>query len=100
MIAPVAVGLLLLSRAGLFPAGAPRDLWSAEIRAHSHNDYQQAHPLWDAVANGYSSAEADVWWQAGEIVVAHLNGAVRHLERPTSSMPSHGARRPQPAFPL
>ncbi len=40
--------------------------------AHSHNDYEQAHPLWDALQAGFTSVEADVWWNGQDVVVSHL----------------------------
>ena len=39
--------------------------------AHSHNDYEQSVPLFDAVGARFSSVEADVWLREGEIVVSH-----------------------------
>ena len=39
--------------------------------AHSHNDYEQQHPLADALAARFPSVEADVWWREGGIVVSH-----------------------------
>ncbi|HTP26269.1 MAG TPA: hypothetical protein VMK12_11485 [Anaeromyxobacteraceae bacterium] len=40
--------------------------------AHSHNDYEQRVPLFDALRAGFESVEADVWVKGGEIVVSHL----------------------------
>jgi Glycerophosphoryl diester phosphodiesterase family len=40
-------------------------------RAHAHNDYEHARPLLDALAHGFTSVEADVWLQGGELRVAH-----------------------------
>jgi hypothetical protein len=40
-------------------------------RAHSHNDYEHRHPLFDALARGFSSVEADVWLSRGKLLVAH-----------------------------
>ncbi len=52
-------------------------------RAYSHNDYEQAHPLEDALAAGFSSVEADVWLRDGQIRVSHLGlsfkGTLREL---------------------
>lgn len=39
--------------------------------AHSHNDYQQAIPFEKAYALHFGSIEADVFWQNGELYVAH-----------------------------
>lgn len=40
-------------------------------RAHAHNDYEHERPLYDALANGFTSVEADVWLVDGELLVAH-----------------------------
>jgi len=40
--------------------------------AHSHNDYDQEHPLWDALRAGFASVEADVWWNGNDVVISHL----------------------------
>lgn len=39
---------------------------------HSHNDYQQKHPLDTALENGYRSVEVDVTDRWGEIRVTHI----------------------------
>ena len=40
-------------------------------RAHSHNDYQHARPLFDALDHGFCSIEADVFLIDGRLLVAH-----------------------------
>ncbi|MEU3601426.1 phosphatidylinositol-specific phospholipase C/glycerophosphodiester phosphodiesterase family protein [Streptomyces sp. NPDC006798] len=40
-------------------------------RAHAHNDYLHPRPLHDALAHGFTSAEADVFLVDGELLVAH-----------------------------
>jgi len=40
--------------------------------AHSHNDYQQSHPLDTAVEQGYRSIEVDVTDRRGHVRVTHL----------------------------
>jgi hypothetical protein len=40
-------------------------------RAHAHNDFQHRRPLLDALARGFSSVEADVWFSHGKLLVAH-----------------------------
>jgi len=40
-------------------------------RAHAHNDYEHTRPLQDALANDFTSVEADVWLVDGELRVAH-----------------------------
>ena len=49
-------------------AEAPR---APLTRAHSHNDYEHAHPLADALAHGFWSVEADIWLRDGRLLVAH-----------------------------
>jgi hypothetical protein len=40
-------------------------------RAHSHNDYEHARPLLDALDNKFGSVEADIFLVEGELLVAH-----------------------------
>ncbi len=40
-------------------------------KAHAHNDYEHARPLFDALQHGFTSVEADVWLEDGELLVAH-----------------------------
>lgn len=39
--------------------------------AHAHNDYRHKTPLFDALENGFSSIEADVFLVDGELLVGH-----------------------------
>ncbi|WP_406458215.1 phosphatidylinositol-specific phospholipase C/glycerophosphodiester phosphodiesterase family protein [Streptomyces sp. NBC_00876] len=48
-------------------ARSPRPL----LRAHAHNDYLHTRPLHDALAQGFTSVEADVFLVDGELLVAH-----------------------------
>jgi glycerophosphoryl diester phosphodiesterase len=41
------------------------------LRAHAHNDYEHARPLFDALEQGFCSVEADVWLVDGKLLVAH-----------------------------
>ena len=41
------------------------------IHAHSHNDYMHNRPLFDALENGFTSIEIDVFLHNGELKVAH-----------------------------
>ncbi|MFC9773381.1 MULTISPECIES: phosphatidylinositol-specific phospholipase C/glycerophosphodiester phosphodiesterase family protein [unclassified Pseudarthrobacter] len=56
-------------------AGAPKP--SAVVvgqplaQAHAHNDYEHGRPLFDALEQGFTSVEADVWLVDGELRVAH-----------------------------
>jgi hypothetical protein len=38
---------------------------------HSHNDYARDRPLYDALDNGFTSIEVDVYWQGSRMVVTH-----------------------------
>ena len=40
-------------------------------KAHSHNDYERLQPLEDALANGFTSVEADVLYIYGRLYVGH-----------------------------
>jgi alkaline phosphatase len=39
--------------------------------AHSHNDYEQANPFYEAWENGFGSIEADIFLQYDKLLVAH-----------------------------
>ena len=41
--------------------------------AHAHNDYKHKHPLTDALDNGFTSYEADVFFKKGKFIVAHVS---------------------------
>ncbi|KAJ7243145.1 hypothetical protein B0H12DRAFT_1236468 [Mycena haematopus] len=43
---------------------------------HSHNDYLQSVPFWNALNLSIMSVEADVWWQSNQLFVAHTSGAI------------------------
>lgn len=45
---------------------------AATPRLHAHNDYEQERPLFDALAHGAASIEADVWLIDGQLRVSHL----------------------------
>jgi hypothetical protein len=45
-------------------------------RAHAHNDYEHPHPLYDALAQGFCSVEADIHLVNGRLLVAHSLMAV------------------------
>ncbi|MDO9380259.1 MAG: glycerophosphodiester phosphodiesterase family protein [Nocardioidaceae bacterium] len=44
---------------------------TAVHRAHAHNDYEHDRPLQDALDQGFTSLEADVWLRDGELLVGH-----------------------------
>src|ERR1700761_2408483 len=41
--------------------------------AFAHNDYSHKHPLYDALQNGYTNIEADIFLRSNNLVVAHIN---------------------------
>ncbi len=41
------------------------------VNAHAHNDYEHTRPLLDALDQGFTSIEADVYVIEGELLVAH-----------------------------
>lgn len=41
------------------------------VRAHAHNDYEHARPLYDALDRGFSSVEVDVYLVNNQLLVAH-----------------------------
>jgi hypothetical protein len=43
------------------------------LNGFAHNDYCHKHPLADALQNGYTNIEADIFWEGGELIVAHMN---------------------------
>jgi hypothetical protein len=44
---------------------------AADPAGHAHNDYAHARPLLDALAQGLSSVEADIWLRDGKLLVGH-----------------------------
>ncbi|QQL49145.1 phosphatidylinositol-specific phospholipase C/glycerophosphodiester phosphodiesterase family protein [Mucilaginibacter ginkgonis] len=42
------------------------------VNAFAHNDYWHKRPLYDALENGYTHIEADVYLREGKLVVAHI----------------------------
>lgn len=45
--------------------------FTQEVRIHSHNDYHQAEPLYNAIRNQAWSIEADIYLAGDKILVAH-----------------------------
>lgn len=41
------------------------------VKAHAHNDYAHEQPLFDALARGFCSVEADIWLTPQGLLVAH-----------------------------
>lgn len=43
------------------------------INGFAHNDYRHRHPLFDALDNGYTNIEADVFLRRGKLIIAHID---------------------------
>jgi hypothetical protein len=41
--------------------------------AFAHNDYCHKHPLFDALENGYTNIEADIFLEDHKLIIAHVN---------------------------
>ncbi|MEV7290593.1 phosphatidylinositol-specific phospholipase C/glycerophosphodiester phosphodiesterase family protein [Streptomyces microflavus] len=65
MAAPA--GVAAASPAAVGRPSGPRPL----RHAHAHNDYLHPRPLYDALAHGFTSVEADIFLVDGELLVAH-----------------------------
>lgn len=61
------IGLLAPAASALKPERDPAPL----ARAHAHNDYEHLRPLQDALTQGFTSVEADVWLVDGALLVGH-----------------------------
>jgi len=46
-------------------------------RVHAHNDYEHTHPLFDALAHGFCSVEADIHLVDGKLLIAHDRSQVK-----------------------
>jgi hypothetical protein len=47
------------------------------LNAHAHNDYEHVRPLFDALDNGFTSVEADIFFVDGKLLVGHNRFALR-----------------------
>lgn len=56
---------------GCIPYRKMPEVHSASYPVHSHNDYAQKHPLYDALKNGVSSVEVDFYHLLGPLWVCH-----------------------------
>ena len=50
---------------------------TAQIRLHSHNDYDQSVPFWTAFASNCQSIEADLYLKDGTLFVTHAKGEIK-----------------------
>ncbi len=68
-----ALTLALLAPAGTAlakPPAAPPNA-SPLARAHAHNDYEHTRPLFDALDQGFTSVEADIWLVGDKLLIGH-----------------------------
>jgi hypothetical protein len=66
---PLRAVLALIAIAGL--GGAADPPVTPLKNAHAHNDYEHPRPLFDALAQGFCSVEADVFLVDGKLLVGH-----------------------------
>ena len=48
------------------------------INAFAHNDYQHKRPLFEAINNGYTYIEADIYIHKNQLVVTHVLPVIHH----------------------
>src|SRR5207249_3583768 len=72
---------ILSALLALFPlllaADAPPTPITPLIHVHAHNDYEHAHPFFDAAECAFCSFEADIHLVEGKLPVAHSRAAVK-----------------------
>jgi hypothetical protein len=42
------------------------------LNGFAHNDYEHKHPLFDALSNGFTNIEADIFLRGNKLVIAHI----------------------------
>src|SRR5688500_18169484 len=62
---------VILTMAEILRLSCAVEIAPALPNAHSHNDYEHKRPLLDALANGFTSVEADIYLVEGLLLVAH-----------------------------
>ncbi|MDN5726614.1 MAG: hypothetical protein L0G99_11890, partial [Propionibacteriales bacterium] len=68
----VLLGATVAVAAGATPAMARASTAVRPLdQAHAHNDYEHDRPLLNALDNGFTSVEADVWLVGDELYVGH-----------------------------
>jgi len=70
---------LIIMTVALAQTGSAADAADASplTRAHAHNDYEHKRPLFDALAQGFCSVEADVYLVDGKLLVGHTRSSLR-----------------------
>jgi hypothetical protein len=46
-------------------------------RTHSHNDYEHTRPLFDALDQGFTSVEADIFLEDGQLLIGHTSSSLK-----------------------
>ena len=69
----LALGFTLLGIASHASATEPTPL----LTAHAHNDYYHTRPLLDALDQGFSNVEADVFLVGDQLLVGHYRWELR-----------------------
>jgi hypothetical protein len=57
---------LVLSQIYCYAQSAPL------VNGFAHNDYRHKHPLYDALDNGFTNIEADIFFKENKLIVAHV----------------------------
>ncbi|WP_326733521.1 phosphatidylinositol-specific phospholipase C/glycerophosphodiester phosphodiesterase family protein [Streptomyces sp. NBC_01022] len=70
-LATAAAGTLIPLRTAIASEVPPARVHRPLLHAHAHNDYLHSRPLHDALAQGFTSVEADIFLVDGELLVAH-----------------------------
>lgn len=70
-VAAIAIGCLVLAVSARAENPVPL------TRAHAHNDYEHKRPLLDALDQGFSSVEADVFLVGDKLLVGHTRSSLR-----------------------
>ena len=65
------LSLALVVPAGAVSAAAAPSETSPLTRAHAHNDYEHTRPLQDALDQGFTSVEADIYLVGDQLLVGH-----------------------------
>ncbi|MCP3800092.1 phosphatidylinositol-specific phospholipase C/glycerophosphodiester phosphodiesterase family protein [Allokutzneria sp. A3M-2-11 16] len=75
------IAVLVLTILGVLASATAPVLASPRIKplsqAHAHNDYEHKRPLFDALDNGFTSVEADIYLVNGALLVGHDPGDLR-----------------------
>ncbi|GAA3993514.1 phosphatidylinositol-specific phospholipase C/glycerophosphodiester phosphodiesterase family protein [Allokutzneria multivorans] len=75
------IAVLVLTIAGVLASATAPSIAAPRVKplpqAHAHNDYEHKRPLFDALDNGFTSVEADIYLVKGALLVGHDVGDLR-----------------------